>query len=474
MTITPDEARRRRHRKERIIAAAGVLIVAACVAAMLVYNRIEAAKIQKEFTYVPKHTRFTPELELLREYVRIDTSNPPGNERPGAEWLAAILRKNGVEAEIIESAPRRASVYARIRGTQQNTGLLLLHHIDVVPATPAGWKRPPFSADLHLNEIYGRGALDTKGLGICQLVAFLDVARSGKKPLHDLVFLAVADEETGGELGMRWIRDNRPDVLAGVRYAINEGGITEMKQENVTYFGVEVGTKQTVTVMLSAPEREQLQRARIHLEPWFVRREPERVLPEVRRFLRDIAPQRLDFKDELLNIDATIASGHFWRLPIGYRELMYNLVFAEAVKPRSDGTFEMRTVMINLPDENPDERIAWLRKQVAPFGVKIEKILRKEGPTPITSSRTPFYEIIRREAEKAFRAPVGTEILNGSFNDSRFLRQMGISAYGVNLFAIDYFQSTAIHGVDERVRTDYFNEGVVFARRLVRAYAFNE
>jgi acetylornithine deacetylase/succinyl-diaminopimelate desuccinylase-like protein len=440
---------------------------------MMIYNRIENEKIRKELTYVPKHTRFTPELELLRQYIRIDTSNPPGNEKAGAEWLAGILRQSGVEAEIIEPAPRRASVYARIKGERSDGGLLLLHHIDVVPASAEGWKRPPFSGEIHLNEVYGRGALDMKATGICHLTAFLDVARSGRTPRYDLVFLAVADEESGGTWGTRWLRDNRPDVLAGVRYAINEGGITEMKQEQVTYFGIEVGTKQTVSVIVGAHTREQLQRLRIHLEPWFIRREPERVMPEIKRFFRDIAPHRLDFRDELQDIDAAIAGGHFWRLPIGYRELTYNLVFAEGVKPRPSGAgFEMRTVMINLPDEDPDARIGWLREQGKPFGATIDSIVRKEGPVPITSDQTPFYALLRSEAEQFFRAPAGMEILNSTFNDSRFLRQIGIAAYGVNLFGVDYFQSATIHRADERIRTDYFNDGVVFTQRLVRAYLF--
>src|SRR5215208_5036654 len=117
--------------------------------------------------------------------------------------------------------------------------------------------------------MYGRGTIDMKGIGICELRAFLDIANSGKMPERDIVFLAVADEESGSSLGIRWIEEHRPDVLAGIRYALNEGGITEMIQERVTYFGIEIGTKQTVTIILRAPQRSQLQQARIALAPWF-------------------------------------------------------------------------------------------------------------------------------------------------------------------------------------------------------------
>ncbi len=470
MSTSPDDIRRR-HRRERIAAAMLVLIVAAASGFLIWMNRQENDQLLQTTTYVPKPTRITPEVELLQQYIRFDTSNPPGNELPAAQWLAAILRSNVVQAEIIESAPRRASVYARIKGKQNGTGLLLLHHIDVFPAAPQGWKRPPFAAEIYLNQLYGRGAIDMKGIGICHLRAFLDVARSGQTPQHDLVFLGVADEESGSNHGMRWLTEHRPDVFAGIRFALNEGGITEMQEERVTYFGVEVGTKQTVTVILGGKRREQLQQARIHLEPWFVRREPERVLPEVRRWMRDLAPQRIEFRDELVDIDRTIANGQFWRLPIGYRELLFNQVFAEAVVASKDG-FEMRTQLVNLPDEDPDRRMAWLAQQVAPFGVTVSAVVRKEGPVPISSDQTVFFDLIRREATKTFGSPVGTEILNRWFNDSRFLRRRGIDAYGVNTFPTDFFQSESIHGVDERIRVDYFTAGVEFTRRLVAAYVF--
>lgn len=470
---TPEELKRRRHRNERIAAAILIAIVSAGSGALIWYKRHLDKELLRQTTYVPKATKITPEVELLQRYIRFDTSNPPGNELPAAQWLAGHLRANGVQAEVIVSAPNRGSVYARIKGKQQGTGLLLIHHIDVVPASPEGWKRPPFSGDIYLNQLYGRGAIDMKGMGITHLRAFLDVARSGRTPEHDLVFLGVADEETGSALGMRWLTEHRSDVLAGIRYALNEGGITEMKEERVTYFGIEVSTKQNVSVMLTAKRRDQLQQARIHLEPEFISREPERVLPEVKQFFRDLAPQRLDFRQDLADIDGTIARGKFWALPIGYREVTQNGVWAGAVVPSADG-FEMHTQLLNLPDEDPDARLAWLAKEVAPFGVTIGRVLRKEGPEPISSVETPFYKLLHEEASRTYGSAAGSEILNRSFSDSRFLRRRGITAYGINSFPVDFFQSQAIHSVDERIRVDYFTEGVEFTRRVVATYAFGE
>ncbi|HSP13229.1 MAG TPA: M20/M25/M40 family metallo-hydrolase [Thermoanaerobaculia bacterium] len=470
--MTEIDRKKRRHRNERIAAALIVLIAAAALAATLMYTRRETEQLAHQTTYVPRQLKMTPEAKLLQEYVRIDTSNPPGNELPAAQWLAGMIAKAGVPTEIIEPAPRRANLYVRIKGKRPGEGLLLLHHMDVVPAIGT-WTRPPFAAEIYFNQIYGRGTLDMKGTGICELRAFLDVAESGRTPERDIVFLAVADEEAGSALGTKWLIEHRPDIFEGIRYAINEGGITEMMQEKVRYYGIEIGTKQIVTLELEGPSRSQLQQARIALEPWFVSREPQRISPEVKRWMHDLGPQRIAFRDQLLDIDAAAAAGRFWDLPVGYREMTQDNVWADNVEEHG-GRWRMRTYLLNLPDTDPDQRIEWLRGKVAPFGVRVGEVLRKEGPVPVTSDQTPFFRLMAAEAARAYGAPVGTEMLNKWFNDSRFLRKRGIAAYGLDPFPIDYFQSETIHSTDERVRVDYFAQGVEFLRRVVMAYAFTE
>ncbi len=468
--MTELDARKRRHRNERIAAALIVLVVALISAAVIIHDRRVSEELAQQTTYVPRQTHMTPEVQLLQEYVRIDTSNPPGNELPAARWLARMIEAAGVHAEIIEPAPRRANLYARIKGNRPGEGLLLLHHMDVVPAS-GKWTRPPFAAEIYLNQLYGRGTLDMKGTGICELRAFLDVARSGRTPERDIVFLAVADEEAGSTLGVKWLLEHRPDVFEGVRYAINEGGITEMMQEKVTYYGIEIGTKQSVTLMLDAPSRAQLQQARIALEPWFVSREPQRISPEVKQWLHGLAPQRMAFRSQLDDIDAAVASGRFWDLPVGYREMTQDVVWADNVS-KHGSAWQMPTYLLNLPDTNPDERVEWIRQKVAPFGVRVGEIVRKEGPVPVMSDNSPFFKLLAEEAGREYGAPVGTEMLNKWSNDSRFLRKRGIVAYGINPFPVDYFQAESIHAADERIRVDYFTMGVAFLRRVVGRYAF--
>jgi Acetylornithine deacetylase/Succinyl-diaminopimelate desuccinylase and related deacylases len=449
-----------------------IIAGAASIAGLRIYNERMRNEINSQM-WIPKPATITPEVALLQQYVRIDTSNPPGNELPGARFLAAVLEKNGIRAEIIESAPGRASVYARLAGKQHGQGLLLLNHIDVVPAAGDGWTRPPFAAEVFLNQLYGRGTLDMKGIAICELLAFVDLARAHRTPEQDVVFLAVADEERGGEKGVAWLLEHRPDIFAGIRYAINEGGITETTQERITYFGIEIGTKMTVKVMLHAADRQSMQSLRIALEPFITPADPERVLPEVREFLHDLVPMRTEQGQYVDDLNRTIAAGKFWLLTVGYRELTQNVLWPETIEPDGAAAVLMRVNLYNLPDENPDVRIEWLRALGARYGVTIAEVIEKSGPAPLSSRHTPMFALIAAEAGRQYAGTrTGSEILVAWSNDSRYLRARGIDAYGLMPFPTDWYQTQGIHSIDERVRVDWFNDGVALMRHITYRFAF--
>ena len=449
-----------------------VILAVAAIAAIVIYSNRAQSEIDSQL-YIPRQERITPEIQLLQQYVKIDTSNPPGRELAGARFLAGLLEHDGVKAEVIESEPGRANVYARIAGRTSDEGLMLLNHIDVVPADPKQWKRPPFAADIYLNQLWGRGSLDMKSIALCELDAFLAVARTHRQPERDLVFLAVCDEEQGGKLGTAWLLQHRPDIFRGVRYAINEGGVTETRQEQLTYFGIEVGTKTSVRVRLRTPTREQMERLRIALEPYLGPRDADRILPEVREFLHDIAPQRVEIRTLLDDVTKTEAEGKFWLLPRGYKELTQNVIWLSGITS-TDKSATMELNLYNLPDEDPDKRIEWLRTTVAPYGATIDEVISKDPPAPITSNHTPMYARIAREAKREYGdISVGTEILAASSNDSRYLRNRGISCYGIWPFEVDYFQTLGIHHADERIRIDWYMHGIALTRRLVAAYALD-
>lgn len=463
-----EAARKRRHRNERIAAALLVVLAAAITGGLMWWAERERELLERDKRYIPKVAEITPEVLLLQEFVRIDTSTPAG-AAVGARWVAAYLRKNGVAAEIIESAPDRLNVYARIRGRERGQGLLLFNHIDVVPPG-AGWTAPPFDGAIGLNMLFGRGTLDMKGLALCQMLAFIEVARGGRPPAHDLVFLATADEETGSRYGMQWIVANRPDVLEGVKFGITEGGITEMMTEQMTYFGIEVGGKQPVSFTLVGDDLQSMEAARIALEPFMFPREPERVLPVVRRYFRDLAPTRMAFKPMLADIDATIARGQFWRLPAPYRDHTQNSLWVYG-PVQSGKEWSMFVRQANLPDELPDARIAFVLKTVEPYGVRLGTVSQKQGPVPISPDDTPLYAMLVREAERRYKVQSGLQLLYRSASDSRFLRPLGIICYGVSPYPVDFFQSNSIHGADERIRLDFFMDGVGYMRNVVQEWA---
>jgi acetylornithine deacetylase/succinyl-diaminopimelate desuccinylase-like protein len=165
----------------------------------------------------------TEAVQRTREYLRINTTNPPGNEVETMRWFARILQQEGIPFDTASSAPGRGNIWARLKGGNQ-PALVLLHHMDVVPADPKYWNSDPFAATTKDSVIFGRGALDTKTLGVVELEAFLALHRA-KVPLdRDVIFMATADEEAGGNFGAGWMVKNRPDAFKGAGILLNEGG----------------------------------------------------------------------------------------------------------------------------------------------------------------------------------------------------------------------------------------------------------
>lgn len=466
------ERKRRRHRNERIAAAILIGLVAAATYGVMRWERRERAALSADRRYIPKPVTITPEVTMLQELVRIDSSRPEG-VATAARWIAAYLERNGIRAELIESAPSMLNVYARIEGEQPGGALLLFGHLDVVPAGE-GWKAPPFEARLWADQMIGRGTVDMKALIVCQLVAFVELAKSGRRPKHDVVFLATAEEEQGSRMGMQWLLANRPDVIAEVEYGITEGGITEMMTDRMTWFGIEIGGKQYVQAIVAAPTRDALKEARIALEPSIFPRRPGRVLPEVRTYFAQLAPTRIQFREQLRDIDATIRNGEFWKLPATYRELVQNSLVTGPFE-RSPGSvneeWQMLVTLLNLPDEDPDARLAWLGETVEPAGARVKAVLSKEGPVPLSRPDTRLFAILAAEARERYQVAAGVQVLYRSTSDARFLRTRGIAAYGVSPYPVTYYQSVAIHNTDESITVGHFQQGVEYLRDVVRTWA---
>ncbi|MBA2425741.1 MAG: M20/M25/M40 family metallo-hydrolase [Actinobacteria bacterium] len=190
---------------------------------------------------------------LLRDLIRIDTSNPPGRETPAAKLLLDYLEAAGVSCELVARDPERANLIARIPGTGEGPSLAFMGHTDVVPADAADWEHPPFSGHLDGDGfVWGRGAVDMKNQTATRAVAVAELARSGFRPRGDLVFIAQADEESGTEdAGLKWLRGQRPDI--GCDYSIDEGGGERLElTDGRVVVPINTGEKATLPVLITA------------------------------------------------------------------------------------------------------------------------------------------------------------------------------------------------------------------------------
>jgi acetylornithine deacetylase/succinyl-diaminopimelate desuccinylase-like protein len=238
----------------------------------------------------------------MQEYLRIDTTNPPGNEMRAVAFYKKILDQEGIENRAFEYAPGRGDLWARLPHTpaEAKRPIVLLNHMDVVTSDPSHWKVPPFSGEIKDGYLWGRGAQDMKDEGLAQLVVLVMLKREKVALDRDVIFLAVADEEADGT-GTDWFIANQRDLLGNAEFLINEGGENLLENGKVKYVGVDVGEKTTYWLHVlahgqpghgsrpnpdSAPNR--LVRA---LNRIIAYRTPLRVLPVVDEFLRDMAPQ---------------------------------------------------------------------------------------------------------------------------------------------------------------------------------------
>src|SRR5919205_543238 len=190
-------------------------------------------------------------VDLMQQYLRINTSNPPGNEIEAAKFLKKIFDQHGIENEIFEYKPGRANIIARLKGNGSKRPIILLSHMDVVTAEPASWEVDPFSGVIKNGAIWGRGALDMKGEGLLHLMTMLLLKREGPSLSRDVIFLGTADEEVNDE-GSLWMIANKADLFKNAEYLLTEGGDNLLEGGSVKIVGVDVAEKAPFWLRLTA------------------------------------------------------------------------------------------------------------------------------------------------------------------------------------------------------------------------------
>ncbi|HEX7154546.1 MAG TPA: M20/M25/M40 family metallo-hydrolase [Thermoanaerobaculia bacterium] len=424
--------------------------------------------------------------EALAGYLKIDTSNPPGNETEGATYLQAILKKEGIESQLLGSDPKRQSLYARLSSGTSEKALLLMHHIDVVPADPAQWTNPPFSGLVSGGYLWGRGALDVKSLGIANLMAMIELKRR-KSPLkRDVIYLGVADEELGGLRGAKDLLERYPELFANVGFVLNEGGFNETVLDKVTFWGVEVHQKIPLWLRFnvegipghaaSPPDGggavAKLVRGLAAVERLET---PYRLTPSVRDAFQWTARVRTDARGELIgSIAEPLDPVALERdLPQGYRNLLRDTITitrvsggtsVNVIPAKASADIDIRL----LPDSVPEQMLAKVATAVQNEG-SIEILLSGEAVPP-SSPDTDLFRILEKRMKEDEKGSGVAPIVGAGTTDSRFFRARGVVAYGIAPFKVNYYDADSVHGTDERIRTKFFVEGVRLVRNIVKDF----
>jgi len=428
---------------------------------------------------------------LLSRYLRINTTNPPGNEIVAARWLARLLRRDGIESQIFEPAPGKANLYARLRGDGSARPLILLNHMDVVLASPEYWQVEPFSGAVQGGYIWGRGALDMKGEGIAQLMTMLILKRAGVPLKRDVIFLATADEEIGAGVGAASFVERQADLIRDAEFLITEGGTTRANDRGgIDYFGVGTTEKSPFWLDMTArgtpghgsrptPDNpvHRLIRALDRIAEW---RTPLVVTPGVDRYFRDLATLETDSTRRRWFADIRTALRDSVAVRAITGDLTYNALLRNTISVTGLKGSDKTNVIPPFATAALDVRLL-LGQEPADFLAELQRIVgdtavtfRPQGPSwPATESPTDTELFRAIEAAAHVRRPealVTTPMLAG-FTDSHFFRRLGIASYGLGPFPLTVSESRGVHGNDERVSIEALRFGVRFLYDIVSRVA---
>jgi len=417
--------------------------------------------------------------QLLSNLIRINTTNPPGNETAAANYIAQYLGKEGFKTEIIESASGRGSVITRLKGTGEKPSLLLLSHLDVVPANPQEWTVDPFGGIIKDGYVYGRGALDIKSLTAIEMVAMKLLKKNNIKLKGDVVLAATADEEKGGEEGASYVLRNYRDKI-WCPYVINEGGGLAIPAKKGYVFPIQTAEKGILWIKIKAkgtpghgstPNMADNAVLRMNNVIDQLRSyKPETIyVPTLKEFLSEISRQDPELQetfshllanpeqseqilDELAKKDMALAEEIRPRTKMTIAPTMIHGGVKENIIPSDcEAVFDCRI----LPGQSVDETVDLIKGLLTNVGLdKLSfEFLQAHGGSESTTD-TPLYSTIT-SVLREFEPGCGvTPMLTTGGTDSRFFRESGSVCYGFQPMIPDEPNGQLekrIHGVDERI-----------------------
>ncbi|MFN8673132.1 MAG: M20/M25/M40 family metallo-hydrolase [Candidatus Sericytochromatia bacterium] len=430
---------------------------------------------------------FSEAINNLQNYLKINTTNPPGNEMNSAKFLKKLLDKEGIENKIFDLGNNRANLYAILKGNGSKKPIILLHHMDVVPADPKYWKIPPFSGKIINGELYGRGAIDIKGKGIVDLMTMINIKRN-KTPLkRDLIFLAVADEEVSS-IGAKWMIKNKPNLIKNAEYLFDEGdSVTEDKNGNIIYTNVGIGEKSPLWLTLtfkgepghgSIPnENSSVNKALIAANRIFEysKKIPFHIIPGIEESIKvrykgnitKLKSYSNNMKESIKNIEflEEIAKDP------DINALIRNTISITGLKGSDKINIIPNEAQISLdcrllPNIEKETFLAELKKVINDDSVKIK--IEEYYSAKYSSANTEYIEILKKLMKK--RAP-NTQVFPTIFTsstDSSLFRALGINVYGFESYKIDTEISSTAHGNNERIKIKNIEFGINLLNDILR------
>jgi len=419
--------------------------------------------------------------ELLQELIRIDTTNPPGNETAAAEVLRAYLEDSGAEVELYARIPERANLVARIPGRGDGPALLFLSHTDVVLADAAEWTADPFGGELRSGEIWGRGALDMKGQVAASAVAIASLAREGFEPAGDLIFAATADEEVGAGFGAQWLCETHPDAVR-CDYLINEGSGERLELGGKPFYMCSVAEK------MSAPFRLRVRGRSGHAsmpgiaDNALVKAAPlitalgeyvpeQRLTPEVEALLEAVTGDRPASPAEALERAREI--GEFFAEmvePLLSLTLAPTMITASQKRNVIPAVCDVVVDSRLLPETAPAEQHAIVRSVLGDGDYELDELEAHGGTrSPIES---PLWDAVADWVSDVEPGAKPAPMCVAGFTDSHWFREaFGTVAYGFFPSRVMPAELAArlIHSADERIPVEDLELGVSFMRHAAQA-----
>ena len=415
-------------------------------------------------------------VKLLQNYLRVDTISPPGNESRAVEFFAKILEKEGIEYDSAESAPGRGNLWARLKGGDK-PALILLHHSDVVPANEEYWDFDPLSGEIKDGYILGRGALDMKGTGISHFANFLALHRSGKKLNRDVIFIAAADEESGGTYGVGWLIENKPEIFEGAGLLLNEGG-SGFRSNDQVIFSIEITQKIPVWLKLTSIDQpghgssprttSSVSRIVEALHKiWNNPFEP-RILPAVERVFQERSigldePMASEYRD----IKTSIQNPDFMKRLQLFSPSTHALTRETCSLTRMEGSNKINVIPPKawaeidcriLPDKTPKDFIKQITDLIDDSNIEVELLM--SGYPGVSPMDSELYLAIEEFIGQNYPNSKLSPSVSTGFTDSRFTRGIGIASYGFNTYIYEGNESSSIHGNNEKINEKSFRNSV--------------